>query len=169
MHRLFLCCTQTTPRKSTARQNIKTALLLKRGFGLSRPLRIQAGRQLPCRTSGRWRRFFERLDLFLDGQACIICGELSDSHRIALSEDAVEDYVRRYQTVVAARHGDLEGLRNVYAAQKSLILSIDGIQPEKGHETLYVVRELTQRWVWFAEPLLPSRSIRLSASSPGCS
>src|SRR5262249_21775578 len=31
---------------------------------------------------------------------------------------------------------------------------IDGLQPEKGHETLYVVRELTGKRVWFAEPLL---------------
>src|SRR5215213_5391696 len=36
----------------------------------------------------------------------------------------------------------------------SIILSIDGLQPEKGHETLYVVRELTRKRVWFAEPLL---------------
>jgi hypothetical protein len=35
-----------------------------------------------------------------------------------------------------------------------LILSIDGLQPEKGHETLYVVRELTGKRVWFAEALL---------------
>jgi hypothetical protein len=28
------------------------------------------------------------------------------------------------------------------------------LQPEKGHETLYVVRELTQKRVWFAEPLI---------------
>jgi hypothetical protein len=35
-----------------------------------------------------------------------------------------------------------------------LILCIDGLQPEKGHETLYVVRELTGKRVWFAAPLL---------------
>jgi hypothetical protein len=34
------------------------------------------------------------------------------------------------------------------------VLSIDGLQPEKGHETLYVVRELTQKRVWFAEALI---------------
>jgi hypothetical protein len=28
------------------------------------------------------------------------------------------------------------------------------VKPEKGHETLYVVRELTQKRVWFAEPLI---------------
>jgi len=85
-----------------------------------------------------------------------ICGELSDSHAIDLSEDAVEDYVRKYQVMVAARHTDLEQMRKAYAQTKSLVLTIDGLQPEKGHETLYVVRELTQRRVWFAEPLLSS-------------
>ena len=34
-----------------------------------------------------------------------ICEELSDGHQIYLSEDAIEDYVRRYQTMVAARRG----------------------------------------------------------------
>lgn len=85
-----------------------------------------------------------------------ICGELADSHRIELSEDAVEDYVRQYQVMVAARHTDLEQMRQAYVQTKSLVLAIDGLQPEKGHETLYVVRELTQKRVWFAEPLLSS-------------
>lgn len=85
-----------------------------------------------------------------------ICAELSDSHAIDLSEDAVEDYVRQYQVMVAARHTDLGQMRKAYAQTKSLVLTIDGLQPEKGHETLYVVRELTQRRVWFAEPLLSS-------------
>jgi hypothetical protein len=85
-----------------------------------------------------------------------ICAELSDSHTIGLSEDAVEKYLRRYEAMVAARHSDVKQLRKVYARTKSLILAIDGLQPEKGHETLYVVRELNQKRVWFAEPLLSS-------------
>ena len=35
-------------------------------------------------------------------------------------------------------------------------LAIDGLQPEKGHETLYVVRELERKRVWFADALLSS-------------
>jgi len=85
-----------------------------------------------------------------------ICAELADTYRIDLSEDAIEDYVRRYATIVAARHMDLEQMRKEYAGATGLVLSIDGLQPEKGHETLYVVRELTRRRVWFAEPLLSS-------------
>lgn len=85
-----------------------------------------------------------------------ICAELSDSYAIDLSEDAVEDYVRQYEVMVAARHADLDHMRKAYAQTKSVVLSIDGLQPEKGHETLYVVRELTRKRVWFAEPLLSS-------------
>lgn len=85
-----------------------------------------------------------------------ICGELADSHAIDLSEDAVEDYVRQYESMVAARHMDLGQMRQAYAASPSVALAIDGLQPEKGHETLYVVRELTRKRVWFAEPLLSS-------------
>ena len=37
-----------------------------------------------------------------------------------------------------------------------LVHCVDGLQPEKGHETLYVVRELTLKRVWFAEALVSS-------------
>jgi hypothetical protein len=66
----------------------------------------------------------------------LIRSELLDDYQIKLSADAIEQYIRRYQSAT------------------EIILCIDGIQPEKGHETLYVVRELTRKRVWFAEPLL---------------
>src|SRR6185369_267857 len=43
-----------------------------------------------------------------------------------------------------------------YATVPSLVLSIDGLQPEKGHETLYTVREWSGKRIWFAESLLSS-------------
>ncbi len=66
------------------------------------------------------------------------------------------EYVRKYQLMVAARHQDIKRLREMYEDCGDVILSIDGIQPEKGHETLYVVRELRKQRVWFAEALLSS-------------
>ena len=39
---------------------------------------------------------------------------------------------------------------------EAVLLAIDGLQPEKGHETLYVVCELERKRVWLAEPLLSS-------------
>ena len=83
-----------------------------------------------------------------------IRGELLDTYKIPLSSDAIEKYIGRYQTMLAARQQDPERLPPGIPIGRSLILSIDGLQPEKGHETLYVVRELTTKRVWFAEALL---------------
>ncbi len=83
-----------------------------------------------------------------------IRSELLDDYAIKLSDDALETYTRRYQVMLAARQQDHESLRRHYESAAEVILCIDGLQPEKGHETLYVVRELTRKRVWFAEPLL---------------
>jgi hypothetical protein len=84
----------------------------------------------------------------------LIQSELLDDYQIKLSADAIEGYVRRYQAMLAARQQDTESLRRHYESVPEIILCIDGLQPEKGHEALYVVRELTRKRVWFAEPLL---------------
>ncbi len=84
----------------------------------------------------------------------LIQSELLDDYGITLSHDAIDQYIRRYQAMLAARQQDPEALRRQYPPGAEIILCIDGLQPEKGHETLYVVRELTRKRVWFAEPLL---------------
>jgi len=85
-----------------------------------------------------------------------IRAELADSYGITVSPDLVEDYLQRYQAIVAARESAPESLADAYRNVKDLVLTIDGLQPEKGHETLYVVRELRLKRVWFATPLLSS-------------
>ena len=82
--------------------------------------------------------------------------ELQDTHQIRLSDDAIEHSIGRYQTMLAARQHDPARLAEGYQDIPSLVLTIDGLQPEKGHETLYVVRELMRKRVGFAEPLLSS-------------
>ena len=82
--------------------------------------------------------------------------ELQDGHQITLSDDAIAHYMGLYQTMLAARQQDPERLADDYRDIAGLVLTIDGLQPEKGHETLYVVRELMRKRVWFAEPLLSS-------------
>ena len=82
--------------------------------------------------------------------------ELKDTHQIRLSDDAIEHYIGLDQTMLAARQQDPAQLAEAYRDSPSLVLTIDGLQPEKGHETLYGVRELTRKRVWFAEPLLSS-------------
>ena len=62
--------------------------------------------------------------------------------------------MHHYQVMLATRQQDPEALRHQYVKIDELILTIDGLQPEKGHETLYVVRDLTLKRVWFAEALI---------------
>jgi hypothetical protein len=85
-----------------------------------------------------------------------IRGELADTYQIPLSADAIEDALQRYQTMLAARQQDPQVMAAAYRHVEALVLSIDGLQPEKGHETLYVVRELNAKRIWFAEALLSS-------------
>ena len=83
-----------------------------------------------------------------------IQSELLDDYAIQLSDDAIAKSIERYQVMLAARQQDPEALRRQYESVDEIILSIAGLQPEKGHETHYVVRELTQKRVWFAEALI---------------
>ena len=85
-----------------------------------------------------------------------IRSELADTYQMPLSADAIEDAVRRYQTMLAARQQAPQVVAAAYRNVAALVLSIDGLQPEKGHETLYVVRELNAKRIWFAEALLSS-------------
>jgi hypothetical protein len=87
-----------------------------------------------------------------------IRAELHDSYDIALSVEALCTYLRRYQAMVTARQQDRQQLADAYRHIDSLVLTIDGLQPEKGHETLYTVREVNARRVWFAESLLSSNN-----------
>jgi hypothetical protein len=87
-----------------------------------------------------------------------INGELSDTYHIRLSDSSICVYLRRYQAMLAARQQDPDLLRLAYQGIDELWLSIDGLQPEKGHETLYAVRELKAGRVWFAEALLSSNT-----------
>jgi hypothetical protein len=84
----------------------------------------------------------------------LIRSEPLDAHAIKLSEDAIARSLRRYQAILAARQQDPEALRHHDASVDQIILWIDGLQPETGPETLDVVRERTQKRIWFAEPLI---------------
>ena len=97
-----------------------------------------------------------------------IRAELLDSYQIVISEDSISRYIAAYQTMVAARWQDPELVAEEYRGVKDVVLAIDGLQPEKGHATLYVVRELRRRRVWFAEPLLSSAADRACSSAMDC-
>mgnify|MGYP003955752511 CR=1 FL=1 len=84
----------------------------------------------------------------------------AEGHRHAVGR---VNYGRRYERMVAARHLDRSDLVDAYANVPDLVLVIDGLQPEKGHEALDVVRELNAPRVWFAVPLLSSTAAEVEA------
>jgi hypothetical protein len=90
-----------------------------------------------------------------------IRAELNDSYHIAMSPDSIEKYLKRYQVMVADRETSPERLAELYRQVEDVVLTVDGLQPEKGHETLYVVRELRLQHIWFAVPLLSSSTEEL--------
>lgn len=70
--------------------------------------------------------------------------EALNERGIQVSERHAQNLYERYQTLLAASLDD--HVRSVLAETTALnggvVLSMDGVQPEKGNETLYVVREV---------------------------
>ena len=65
-----------------------------------------------------------------------IQAELLDTYGIKLSERSLSRYAEHYPTMLAARQQASERLRREYEGTDTMILTIDGLQPEKGHEAL---------------------------------
>jgi len=82
----------------------------------------------------------------------------ADTEQMPRSADAIEEAVRRYQTMLAARQQAPQVVAAAYRHGAALGLSIDGLQPEQGHATLYVVRELHATRMWCAEALVSRRA-----------
>src|SRR5713226_3662585 len=83
-------------------------------------------------------------------------GALLDPSQIPLSAEAIEDAIQRSQTIRAARQQAPQGVAAAYRHVEALVLRIDGLQPEHGHETLSVVRELHAKRLWCAEAVRSS-------------
>ncbi|NJM66393.1 MAG: hypothetical protein HC851_12415 [Acaryochloris sp. RU_4_1] len=56
-----------------------------------------------------------------------------------MSERTVSNLLARYDELVALSWSDHERLKLVLQAQQQVILVIDGLQPDVGHEVLWVM------------------------------
>ena len=86
--------------------------------------------------------------------------ELKDTHQIALSDDAIEHYIGLYQTMLAARQQDPDRLAEAYRDIESLVLTIDGLQPEKGMRRYMWCANSRVRGCGLPSPCSPVRSRR---------
>lgn len=84
---------------------------------------------------------------------------------VVVAERTVTHLVQRYEELVAVRLSDLSvgsRLRDVLAAQERVILAIDGLQPDVGHEVLWVVRDCLSGEILLARSLLSGREAELA-------
>jgi hypothetical protein len=73
---------------------------------------------------------------------------------VAIAERTVTHLLDRYDELVATALADDDRLRAVLARQGRVILALDGLQPDVGHEVLWVLRDCLSGEVLLARSLL---------------
>src|SRR3954447_4281537 len=82
---------------------------------------------------------------------------------VAVCERTVTNLLDRYDELVATSLDDDDRLRAVLAGQGRVILALDGLQPDVGHEVLWVVRDCLSGEVLLARSPLSSTGEDLAA------
>ncbi len=75
---------------------------------------------------------------------------------VDVAERTVTHLLARYEELVALHLADPERVRTRLAGQEQVILALDGLQPDVGHEVLWVLRDCLSGEVLLARSLLSS-------------
>jgi len=76
---------------------------------------------------------------------------------LLIAERTVTNLLDRYDELLAVALTDDRRLKKVLAVQKRVIVAIDGLQPDVGHEVLWVVRDVLSSEILLAKSLLSAR------------
>lgn len=87
--------------------------------------------------------------------------QLLHSKGLSVSERTVSNLLARYDELVALQMSASERIGKIVAQQSQAILAIDGLQPDVGHEVLWVIREVLSGEILLATTLLSSTSAEL--------
>ena len=82
---------------------------------------------------------------------------------LSISERAVLNLMQRYEELVTLRITDHERIKTRLQQQGHVILALDGLQPDVGHEVLWIVRDCLSEDILLARPLLSSTQGDLTA------
>jgi hypothetical protein len=82
-----------------------------------------------------------------------ICAELN-RRGVAICERSVTEQRYRYEELLALRLADHTRLRSLLKAQGYIVLALDGLQPDVGHEVLWVLRDCVSGEILLARSLL---------------
>ncbi len=75
---------------------------------------------------------------------------------VSIAPRTVTDLLERYEELVALHLADEERLQERLKQQGQVILAIDGMQPDVGHEVLWIIRDCVSGEVLLARTLLSS-------------
>jgi hypothetical protein len=81
---------------------------------------------------------------------------------ILIAQRSVTNLVERYEELVSLHLTDQTWLRARLASQGQVILAIDGLQPDVGHEVLWVIRDCLSGEILLARSLLSGREAELA-------
>jgi hypothetical protein len=84
-------------------------------------------------------------------------------HRVLISQRSVCNLLDRYDELRSLTVADLDRLKPKLQKQGRLVLALDGLQPDVGHEVLWVVRDCLSGEVLLARSLLSARQVDLAA------
>src|SRR3954451_19094403 len=82
--------------------------------------------------------------------------------RVVIAERSMTNLLDRYDELLAVSLTDSTRLRGLLAGQGRVILAIDGLQPDVGHEVLWVVRDCLSGEVLLARSLLSGTAADLA-------
>ena len=82
---------------------------------------------------------------------------------IPIAERSVTNLIERYEELLTLRLADRDGLHERLTEQGSVILALDGLQPDVGHEVLWVLRDCLSGEVLLARSLLSATETDLAA------
>lgn len=82
---------------------------------------------------------------------------------LSICERTVTNLLDRYDELLAVSLTDNTRLRKLLAKQQRVILALDGLQPDVGHEVLWVLRDCISGEVLLAKSLLSARQEDLAA------
>jgi hypothetical protein len=85
------------------------------------------------------------------------------ARKVAVCERTVTNLLDRYDELLALSLTDARRLRRATAGQGRVVLAIDGLQPDVGHEVLWVVRDCLSGEVLATRSLLSSTEADLAA------
>jgi hypothetical protein len=84
-------------------------------------------------------------------------------HGLSIAERTVTNLLDRYDELLAVTLTDDRRLAGLLSKQARVILAIDGLQPDVGHEVLWVLRDCLSGEVLLAKSLLSGRQQDLAA------